>query len=202
VTLSRRTARLPWLVALPLMVLGSLAAHLLSAGFAGARAETAGDGGADEAVVRAGSGFAPHAVQALGIVAALVCAAVATRLIGRSRRGASPLVFLVLPPLAFSLQELFERVLRAEAAPFHAALEPRFLIGLALQLPFGLLALVVARLVLRAGRRIVLAFRRVAVVPAVVRAFVARAPASCELPRIAALALGHAERGPPLRLQL
>jgi hypothetical protein len=196
--------QLPWLVALPLMVLGSLGAHLLSAGVSGARAESAGEGehGADELALRAGAGFPSHAVQALGIVAALLCIAGLAWLIAaardRPRRGASPLLFFALPPLAFSLQELFERVLSAEAAPFHAALEPRFLLGLAFQLPFGLLALASARLLLRVGRRIVRAFRRVGPVPAVLRAFLVRAPLSCELPRIAVLALGYPERGPPL----
>jgi hypothetical protein len=53
------------------------------------------------------------------------------------------------------LQELAERLLRAEAFPFQAALEPRFLLGLLLQLPFGLLALLVARALLRVVERLV-----------------------------------------------
>jgi hypothetical protein len=37
-----------------------------------------------------------------------------------------------LPPLAFASQELAERLLNAEAFPFQATLEPRFLVGLLL----------------------------------------------------------------------
>jgi hypothetical protein len=101
-----------------------------------------------------------------------------------------------LPPLAFALQELSERLLRAEAFPFHAALEPRFLLGLLLQLPFGLLALLLARMLLRVVERIV---------RALVRARRPRLPTSAswslrqvfDLPRIPALALGYQQRGPP-----
>jgi hypothetical protein len=105
-------------------------------------------------------------------------------------------LFFVLPPLAFASQEFAERLLRAEAFPFQAALEPRFLLGLLLQLPFGLLALLVARALLRVVERLVHALAR------------ARAPRlrptppwsprqASVLPRIPALALGHSQRAPP-----
>src|SRR5205823_1593512 len=66
-----------------------------------------------------------------------------------------PWFFFVLPPLAFALQELAERLLHAESFPFYAAFEPRFLLGLLLQIPFGLLALLVARAFLRVVERLV-----------------------------------------------
>lgn len=190
--------RLPWLVALPLMAAGSVAAHSLTYLVASART---GEHGA-ELSERTSSGHAGYLVLFLGVLAATALVAAAARLlVGRceSHGGEpSPWLFFVLPPLAFALQEFSERLLRTEAFPFHAALEPRFLIGLLLQLPFGLLALLVARLLLRAVERIVRLLAR----PATARltALVSWRPSQLlDLPRIPALALGYQQRGPPAR---
>jgi hypothetical protein len=192
--------RLPWLIALPLMVAGSMGAHALSRLLAATPAERAiaadVDGGSDRASV----GVAAHSVVPLGVLSALVVAGGVTWLIGRARagrNGASPWVFFVLPPLAFSAQELTERVVGAEAAPFHAALEPRFLVGLALQAPFGLVAVAVARVLLRVVRRIVQALVRQRPVVAGRGFPFLQLPIVFELPRIPALALGYPQRGPP-----
>ena len=70
------------------------------------------------------------------------------------------------------------------------------MVGLLLQLPFGLLALAVARALLRVVERIARAIARQPT-------FRIRAPSLwwphqvVGLPRIPALALGHAGRGPP-----
>jgi len=187
--------RLPWLLALPVMAAGSLAAHSLSYVFVSARAGEVGG----EASERASTGSASYLVLFVGILAATAVVAVTARLLlGRRRRGlaVSPGWFFVLPPLAFALQEFAERLLRAEAVPFQAALEPRFLLGLVLQLPFGLLALLLARLLLRVVERLVRALARA-------RTPRLRAPMrwslreACDLPRIPALALGYPQRGPP-----
>jgi hypothetical protein len=193
--------RLPWLVVVPLMVAGSLGAHALSGLLAGGHAEglvaADGDGGSDRASV----GVAAHTVLPFGLLAALAAAVAMTWILGRRRglrrRGASPWVFFVLPPLGFSLQELMERAAGAEAAPFRAAAEPRFLLALALQLPFGLVALVVARVLLRVARRFVQALSGQRPV-LLGRAFAVLGPLiACELPRIPTLALGYPQRGPP-----
>jgi hypothetical protein len=103
-----------------------------------------------------------------------------------------------LPPLAFALQEFSERIFRAEAVPFHAALEPRFLLGLLLQLPFGLLALLLARALLQVVERIVRSLARPRAARLLAR--VSWSPRQVfYLPRIPALALGYPERGPPAR---
>src|SRR5207247_10307790 len=120
--------RLPWLVALPVMAAGSLAAHALSYLFVSARAaENGGDGEMSE---RTSSGDTSYLVLFVGILAATgLVAAIARLLLGRRRRRGvelSPWLFFVLPPLAFALQEFAERLLRAEAFPFEAALAPRF----------------------------------------------------------------------------
>jgi hypothetical protein len=187
---------LPWLLALPVMAAGSLAAHSLSYLFVSVR--TAEGGG--EVSERASTGSAGYLVPFLGILAATALVAAGARLLlGRRRhRGVelSPWLFFVLPPLAFALQEFAERLLRAESFPFHAALEPRFVVGLLLQLPFGLLALLVARALLRVVERLVRALARAraqhlqAAMPWSLRE-------ACGVPRIPALALGHPQRGPP-----
>jgi len=191
--------RLPWLLALPLMVAGSLAAHAVSYGFVRPPSEGTGEGSE-----RSSAGLGGHTVMALGILTAFVVVAAVgfacTRSRGGVRRGVPAWLFFLLPLVAFSAQELVERLVRAEAAPFHAALEPRFLIGLLLQVPFGVLALLVARPLLRVVRRIVRALGRRGRLVAWDRLPVELSLFACELPRIPALALGYPERGPPPRI--
>jgi len=185
--------RLPWLLTLPLMAAGSFAAHSLTYLIAAARASEHA-----EMSERASPGRAGYLLLFLGILAATALVAAVARLLGRRARGdgLSPWLFFVLPPLAFALQELSERLLQAEAFPFHAALEPRFLLGLGLQLPFGLLALLVARLLLRLVERIASLLTRPNRVGRI--ALVSWSPRQgLDLPRIPALALGYQQRGPP-----
>jgi hypothetical protein len=190
--------RLPWLLALPVMAAGSLAAHSLSYLAAPARAT---EGGA-ELPERASSGQAGYLVLFLGILAATALVATAARLLlgRRCHRGSepSPWLFFALPPLAFALQEVSERLLHAEAFPFQAALEPRFLFGLLLQLPFGVLALLVARALLRVVERIARLLARPRT--AQPTGLVSWSPGpTLDLPRIPVLALGYQQRGPPAR---
>jgi hypothetical protein len=105
--------------------------------------------------------------------------------------------FALLPPLAFTLQELLELSLHTGTLAWHAFLAPTFLPGLLLQLPFALAAYVAARLLLRAARRLGRALatrppRPVAVASPVTH----RAGALPPRPGVAAARL--AKRGPPL----
>jgi hypothetical protein len=188
--------RLPWLLALPLMAAGSLAAHSLSYLFVSARAAE----GAGEGSERASSGSGSYLVLFLGILAATAVVATGARLLlGRRRQrgnAISPWLFFVLPPLAFVLQEFAERLLHAEAFPFQAALEPRFLLGLLLQLPFGLLALLLARVLLRVVERLARVLARVRR-PRLATAASWSLRRAFDLPRIPALAVGYQQRGPP-----
>ncbi len=188
--------RLPWLVALPLMAAGSLAAHSLSYLVVSARAAEGGG----EAPERASTGSGSYLVLFLGILAATAVVAAGARLLldRPPQRGnkVSPWLFFVLPPLAFALQEFAERLLHAEAFPFHAALEPRFLLGLLLQLPFGLLALLLSRALLHVVERLVGELAR-ARRPRYASTTSWSLRQACDLPRIPALALGYQERGPP-----
>lgn len=57
----------------------------------------------------------------------------------------------VLPPAGFAVQEHLERLIASNAFPIDAAVEPTFAIGLALQLPFAAMAVLVARALLGFG---------------------------------------------------
>jgi hypothetical protein len=117
---------------------------------------------------------------------------------GRESRRLGAGCFFLLPLIAYSSQELIERLLHAESFPFHAALEPHFLLGLALQLPFAAAAFVLAWPLLAVGRRL-LRFLGRPPRPAS-HALPPRlwAPTSVALPRVRPLSRGHPLRGPPL----
>ena len=72
----------------------------------------------------------------------------------RPSRALPAAAFALLPPLAFVLQEMLELSLHTGTFAWRAVLAPTFVPGLLLQLPFALLAYVVARLLLRAAARI------------------------------------------------
>ncbi len=88
-----------------------------------------------------------------GSLALIASLAVETRDIVRLRpAGRVPSwVFVVLPAAAFLVQEHVERAVVTAAVPLDALARPAVLAGLALQLPFGVAALVLARLLERAS---------------------------------------------------
>jgi hypothetical protein len=125
----------PWLVSLPVALAGCLAAHFAAYALATPTAHA-----------HASHGYLGHLPLVGGAALAVVLAA-ALRQAVRGRRGTrpSPWLFALLPPLAFALQEHAERL----AEPALVVAEPTFLLGLALQLPFAALALLLARAILR-----------------------------------------------------
>ena len=148
-----------------------------------------------------------HAHLAYSSLAAVLCVLVVllgmtgliVRPLGRpppSRRLVA--LFALAPPLAFVLQEHLERVLATGDLPFHAALEPTFLVGLLLQLPFALAALAVARALFAFAQglaRVLGSVRR----PRLASVEIPSAPiAEAHRPRRSLLAWGYGERGPPL----
>jgi hypothetical protein len=142
-----------------------------------------------------------HWSLVLGVIAALVLvsAVVHTAAVLRGRRGrtVSAWTFFWLPPLAFVGQEIAERALHAEAG-LGAAAVAHLGLGLALQLPFALLALLLAFVVLAAGERLSRALRETAPLLRAVEPLV-RVPCghAGRRPRTL-LALGHPQRGPPI----
>jgi hypothetical protein len=95
-------------------------------------------------------------VLALGGAVAIVglAAAVADVVRGGTVRELGAGAFAALPPLAFALQELLELSLHTGHIAWHAFAAPTFLPGLALQLPFALLAFLVTRLLLRVAAKV------------------------------------------------
>jgi hypothetical protein len=179
------SCRLPWLLVLPLMTAGCLGAH--SVAYRLVEPEGA----------EAAHGYLALAPFALAVGLALgAAAAVRSAFTGRTQASGPLSVFALLPPLAFTLQEHLEEAFLAGALPLDTALEPAFLVGLVLQLPFALAALVVARALLRAADAVggLICRRQAARLrpPTVLRpAFVV------DTPRPPALSSLHAGRAPP-----
>jgi hypothetical protein len=117
------------------------------------------------------------------------------------RPSAPPIwVFALVPPIGFALQEHTERLIAAGAVPYDLVVEPTFLLGLALQLPFSVLALLLTRALYAVGfglGRVLaarLALRRpLRYAPPALREL----PASATLISPSVLALGHGQRAPP-----
>lgn len=178
------------------MVAGSLSAHELAYWLV-----SPASSGRARLLAETGHGYYEHLPLVLGLLAAMALAALATRAAGKWRdvRSASGWAFFALPPLAFTFQEHLERGL--SGAPWlSASLEPTFLVGLALQLPFALAAFMLARVLVSAAERLALPSRP-AQPPRPVARTVLLVPASRDLPpRRATLALGYAGRAPPLLL--
>lgn len=188
---------LAWLVALPLILTGSQAAHVLAYRWvypqAGVRLQV---------LVQTGHGymaFLPFVLGAGGAVTILsLLASVADAARGKEARPLPAWAFALLPALCFTLQEHLERWLQIGAFPWHAASQPTFLPGLALQLPVGVVVYAVVRLLLRAARRVGLALAPAPVSrrlhPPRTRVSTPRAFAQ---PRFRLISCGLAKRGPP-----
>jgi hypothetical protein len=190
---------LAWLVAVPLMLAGSQAAHVLAYRWAYPESQIRLD-----ALVRTGHGylsllpFALAVTGAAGALSLLAAAADASR--GRRVRPLPAWAFALLPLAGFAVQEYVERWLYSGVVPWHEVAAPTFLRGLLLQLPFGALAWLAARLLLRAATRIgrALASPPPRPRPAPLQLLVPAAPALP--PRRPLLSRGLAKRGPPLLL--
>jgi hypothetical protein len=137
----------------------------------------------------------------LAMGGALELAALVSIVVGTVRRRrytpVPPWAFALTPPLAFVLQELFERWFAAATFPWWMVFQPTFRVGLLLQVPFALFAYLLARFLLRVADRVGKALqanrqpRRRGLSPR-------WHPVPLRTPRIAALADGHAGRAPPL----
>ena len=137
----------------------------------------------------------PLALAAAGAVALVSAAAAAADVVrGRRVRELGPVAFAVLPPLAFALQELLELSLHTGSVAWPAFAAPTFLPGLALQLPFALVAFVAARILLRVAVRIARALTRVRLPRVATAARRVCAPSAVSLHA----ACGASPRAPPL----
>ena len=184
--------RLAWLVAVPLALAGSQVAHAVAYAVVYPEASLR-----VSALRGTGHSYLSVLPLVLGIGAAIalvgLVAAVVDTARGKPVRDVPAGAFALLPPATFVVQELLELSLHTGSFGWHAFTAPTFVPGLALQLPFALLAFLAARLLLRTavelGRLLVPRARVVE-------------PASPVTPRSAALrgrlaATGRSARAPP-----
>lgn len=185
-----------WLPSLPLAAVGWLAAHsvayLIVAPDQDQRSQLLSHSGHDYL------GLAPVIVAcAVTLVVAGLALAIHDGLRGGPRARISVWPVALVPPLGFVVQEHLERLIELNAFPFGAVLEPTFLVGLALQVPFALAAVMLARVVLALGHRIgrTFAARRSARPRAHPRSW--RLPVWLGPRPVGPVAAGHGERAPP-----
>jgi hypothetical protein len=189
---------LAWLVAVPLMLAGSQVAHVLAYRIVYPEANVR-----LHALLETGHGYMSALPLALGVAGAVVAlslaAAVADAARGRGVRPLPPWAFALLPVTGFALQEYIERWLAWGFFPWYAAEQPTFVLGIALQLPFGALAYLAARLLLRTAKRLGRRLARVSPPRLRVPTPVGLVPDAQVLPPLPSLlsrSLGR--RGPPL----
>jgi hypothetical protein len=191
-----------WLLVLPLAGVGWLTAHWLACMLVAPAPH-------DRAQLHAEAGHgylgaaAPVVVACAGtLLLAGLALAIDDGLRGRARSRPPRWPLALVPPLGFAVQEHVERLIATDALPFGAALEPSFLAGIALQLPFALGALLAARAVLALGHQLGSALSRPRSPRPHVRAIAPNLPCrpAPELARPPILATGYGERGPPLAM--
>jgi hypothetical protein len=186
---------LAWLTVFPLVAAGSLTAHELAY-----RLAVPSDGERARVLAETGHGYLDLAPAVMACAAALAAAALVLVAAGARRGGPDPRLaargFFALPPLAYAIQELLERVQNGVELSLAALAEPTFGIGLLLQLPFALAALLLARGLLRVARRIGRALASPRIPPPLPPLAIPH-PAAAEPPARSALAFRLAGRGPP-----
>ena len=189
---------LAWLVAVPLMLAGSQVAHVLAYRIVYPQASVR-----LRDLVETGHGYMSSLPLALGVAGAIVVLSLAATAADAARgRGVRPLpvwAFALLPVVGYAIQEYLERWLTWGFFPWSAGLQPTFVIGIALQVPFGALAFVAARFLLRSAKRLGRRLSRVSPPRVRLAPPVALVPVAQPLPPLASLLsrrLGR--RGPPL----
>lgn len=187
--------RLAWRLALPLVAAGALSAHVL------AYALVSSDHHSHSSV---------HAALAQWRVCVALCLALAIvaavgyafdGLSGRGGRAVPVWTFALLPPAGFVIQEQLEHLLAHGALSHTLAVEPVFVLGLLLQVPFAAAAYLVARAVVRVAVTLIQALGRerprLAATPLRFRAIPDVSVALAN-----PVALGHGQRAPPRLLAL
>jgi hypothetical protein len=132
-----------WLIWLPLAVASWLGAHCFAYWLVSPGAEQHMGLHAERG--HAYLGYTPAILiwgLALALAGLVLC-------VGEGLRGRRPSrpplrLFALLPPVGFAVQEHLERLVATGGIPHDLWTEPTFLVGLALQLPFALAALLVA----------------------------------------------------------
>jgi hypothetical protein len=187
--------RLAWLSTAPLMFAGLIAGHQLAYRLVYSDAHARAD-----ALARSGHayfGYVPLALSvSLGVLVAGLALQAAAGFRGEPGRPATSPLIVLLPPIAFVVQEFSERLLHTGHAPWTIVVQPAFLLGLAFQLPFALAALLIAWALDSAARAVGRALLRGVPRPAF-QLFVPEPARVVAVPRTSGLARGYGERAPP-----
>ena len=151
-TFSMRS-RSAWLIALPLVVGGSLTAHALAYRLLSQSAE-----GTAVLLAETGHGYLDRlpAGAIVGLVALVLglVGIITERSILPGARALPAWVFGALPVVGYTVQEHVERLAHNGVLPTDLLVSPLFLVGLALQLPFVIAAWLICRLLLRTAKAI------------------------------------------------
>ena len=188
---------LTWLFALPVIVVGSQVAHGVAYWWAYPQADVR-----QAVLFHSGHGYFRYAPMVLAFLAAIEIAAMAAAVVGhlraRGSRGLPPWAFVLIPLVGFTLQEFLERYCTAGVFPWWTVVEPSFWRGLVLQLPLGLAAYLIARLLLRTAKVVAGVVAARGAKQLVARSLTIAAPGDrLWLPRVAPLAASAAGRAPP-----
>jgi len=181
------------------MAVGSLTAHSL------AYRAVAPDGEERLALLEhSGHGYLAYAHLGLALSVTVVLVGLLLVVVGamkgRSYSAVPPWLFAVVLSLGFAVQEHVERFVASGELPLDVVLEPTFAVGLLLQFVSALVAAFLARTLLALGGVIGRALagrrpRRPAGNPPR-----SKSMSSAAWPRGSILALGHAQRAPPVDL--
>jgi hypothetical protein len=196
--MTRRTAA--WVIALPLAVASWLGAHCLAYSLVSPGAEQHMGMHAEHG--HAWLGYTPAlAVWGLALVVAGVVLCVGEGLRGRRPTRPPVQLFALLPTAGFVVQEHAERLIASGSIPPDLLVEPTFVLGLALQLPFAVAALLVTRalyaLSFGLGRAMACSTPAVGWPLRHGPPSLSLRPASATLVSPSVLALGHGQRAPP-----
>jgi FtsH-binding integral membrane protein len=190
---------LAYAVSLTLMAVGSLTAHSV------AYRAVAPDGDERMALLEhSGHGYLAYAHLGLALCVTVVLVGVLLVVVGAMKGRSYPAVpawlFGVVVSLGFTVQEHVERFVASGELPLDVVLEPTFAVALLLQFAFALAAAFLARALLALGEVVgrALAGRR----PGRLAGNPSRSKctSSAARPRSSILAVGHAQRAPPLHL--
>jgi len=188
---------LAWSLVGPLLAAGLLAGHDLSY-----RLAISDPVQCAHYLAQTGHGYYLHIVPLLAAVAAaLLGAGMGWRALAalRGSRGTTTpaWLFALLAPVAFTLQEHLERLLHDGVFPADLATQRVFLLGLALQVPFALGALSIARVLETIARATGRALGRVPVVSPHPPASLSFTRPLVAAARLRPLAHARSSRGPP-----
>jgi hypothetical protein len=186
--------RLAWLSTAPLMFAGLLAGHLLAYRLAYSDAHARADALAGSG--HAYFGYVPVALSvSLGVLLAGLTLQGASAFRGEPRRALMSPLIVLLPPIAFVVQEFTERFVHNGHVSWTLVVQPAFLLGLTFQLPFALAALLIAWVLDSAARAVGRALRDRP--RPVFESFVPEPIRVAAAPRPTGLARGYGERAPP-----